>query len=73
VSEGTRRLSLALGILAAAAGVAVGSYVLVSRRRRDAETPPLRTVQEILTDCYGKMREIQRHLGELQGPAAQAS
>jgi hypothetical protein len=45
--------------------VAAASYFFFRRTRAD-EAPKLKNVSEILSDCYSKIREIQRSLSDLQ-------
>ena len=75
MEDGSRRTALVIGAVAAAAGVAIGSYILIWRMRAARQRPgvPLRTVSEILTDCYTKMRDIQSRLTELNAATFQPS
>lgn len=68
-SDSTRRLLITLGALGTAAGIAVTSYYVYRRTRRRApsHTP---NVNELLGECYAKVKEIQRTLADLPGPAA---
>jgi hypothetical protein len=68
VSEGNRKTALVIGAVAAAAGIAVAAALLV-KRRRAMNGPVDRTVNDVVTDCYSKIREIQRHLSELSSGA----
>ena len=71
MERGTRRLAFIVGAVAAAAGVAVASYLYFHRHNEDE--PPLRSVSDVLTDAYTKMREIQSHLTEMHPPNLQPS
>ena len=64
-------MAIIVGAVAAAAGVAVASYFYFSRHAGDE--PPLRSVSDVLTDAYTKMREIQSHLTEMHPPNFQPS
>lgn len=66
MDEGNRRTALMVGAVVLAAGVAIGSYLYWWRLRsvRRVETP-LRSVTEVLNDCYLKMRELQQQLAAL--------
>ncbi len=67
MNEGSRKTALVVGAVAAAAGVAIASYLFAVRSRsRYEDDRPLRNVKEILNDCYVKIREIQNGLTELQ-------
>jgi hypothetical protein len=70
LDRGSKRLALIVGTVAAAAGVAVATYFFL---RRHDDDPPLRSVSDVLTDAYSKMREIQTHLTELHPPEFQPS
>jgi hypothetical protein len=67
VTEDRRRTLLLLGAIVGAAGLAVGAWMM-SRRNNGKDGKADRTVSDVLSDCYDKMREIQSHLSEL-GPA----
>ncbi len=71
MERGSRRLAIILGVVAAAASAAVASYLYFHRRNEDE--PPLRSVSDVLTDAYTKMREIQSHLSEMHPPNFQPS
>ncbi len=72
MNDGRRNTALVIGAVAAAAGVALASYLFVWRARSGrSQQQPLRSVSEVLDDCYTKMREIQSHLQELSGPSLQ--
>ena len=64
-------MALIVGFVAAAAGVAVASYLYFSHRGDDE--PPLRSVSDVLTDAYTKMREIQGQLSDLHPTQMQPS
>jgi hypothetical protein len=72
VNDGRRNTALVIGAVAAAAGVAIASYLFVWRARSGrSEQQPLRSVSEVLDDCYAKMREIQSHLQDLSNSTLQ--
>lgn len=64
--ESGRQTSVLLAFVAAAAGIAVASYLywwrMKSMRQR---SPSLASVGDILSQCHAKMREIQSHLSAL--------
>ena len=64
MNEGSRRLIVVIGAVAAAAGVAVASYIYFRRASRNSHEDS-RDVTDILMDCYAKVREIQANLSEL--------
>ena len=64
-------MAIIAGVAAAAAGVAVASFLYF--RSHAGDEPPLRSVSDVLTDAYTKMREIQSHLTELHPPDFQTS
>jgi len=74
VNEGSRKTALVIGAVAAAAGVALASYLFVWRRRcaQRVVEPPLRSVSEMLSDLQAKMKDLQNHLAELMPPAVQS-
>jgi hypothetical protein len=73
VNEGSRRTALVIGAVAAAASLAIASYLYMWRRRSEPSlSPPLRNVSDLLSDCYAKMREIQSHLSEIQPTVLQS-
>lgn len=65
MSDNNRRTAFVIGAIAAAAGIAVASAILIRNRRAQAAAPTLRSVSEVLSDCYARMRDIQSHLSEL--------
>ncbi len=71
MNEGSRKTALVIGAVAAAAGIVIASGILLRRRysgRSDAGT--LLGVNEVLNECYRKMRDIQSHLSELSAATA---
>jgi|GEM_PF-1441582 len=50
------------GVAAAAAGIVAVAIILQWRERRKSVTGNLRDVQDVLADCYQKIREIEDHL-----------
>lgn len=71
MERGSRRFAFIVGTVAATVGVAVASYLYFSRHGHG--DPPLRSVSDVLTDAYTKMRELQTHLTELHPPDLQPS
>ncbi|MGC8669084.1 MAG: hypothetical protein ACP5VE_13295 [Chthonomonadales bacterium] len=67
-TDPTRRLVFALGALGTAAGIAVTSYYVYRKARRRAQDHKP-DVSELLGECYAKVKEIQRNLADLPGPA----
>ncbi len=63
MDESSRRLVVVIGAIAAAAGVATASYLLIRRAPRSNHAD--RNVTEILMDCYAKVKEIQNNLTDL--------
>jgi len=59
------------GVAAAAAGI-VAVAVIAKWRERSLHnlSATRRSVQEVLADCYGKIREIEEHLPGLPPPNA---
>jgi hypothetical protein len=67
VNESSRKVALVVGAIAAAAGVAVASYVYFGNgRRKSHPVERLRNVSEVLSDCYTKIKELQQHVAELR-------
>lgn len=66
MTDGNRRFALVVGALAAAAGVAVATYVYYERAQRSG-APRLRPVTDVLSDCYTRLRDLREHLADL-GP-----
>ena len=70
MNENSRKVALVVGAIAAAAGVAVASYMFFANDRRTAQTAAVtRTVSEVLSDCYTRIQAIQDHLAELHPSA----
>ena len=66
VRDSGRHTSLLLGFVAAAAGIAVMSYLYWWRTRQMRERPAsLASVGDILSECHARMRDIQAHLSTL--------
>jgi hypothetical protein len=73
VNEGSRKSTLVLGTVAAVAGVAVLSYLLFGRSSRSPEQrQEVRSVSDVLSDCYSKIHDLKQQLSELH-PASMAS
>ena len=66
MNEDRRRTVLLMGAIAGAAGLVIGAF-LFARRRTSTEDDLAadRSVSDVLSDCYSKVREIQSHLTEL--------
>ena len=64
VDEDRRRTALLIGAIIGAAGLAVGAWLFAHRNNGSAPMDD-KSVADVLTDCYDKMREIQSHLTEL--------
>lgn len=64
--EGRQKTYLIVGLVAAAAGVALASYV-AWRGSQPTETPEpeMRHVTDILSDCYAKMRDLETQLAAM--------
>jgi hypothetical protein len=62
------------GVAAAAAGI-VAVAVIAKWRERSLQnlSATTRSVQEVLADCYGKIREIEEHLPDLAPRAVRRS
>jgi hypothetical protein len=55
-----------LGTILLTTSIAVTSYILWTRTRGDqAEAESIRSVKELLDECYVKIKEIQQNLSEL--------
>lgn len=64
--EGRQRTYLIVGLVAAAAGVALASYVAWrGAQPADDKEPEMRHVTDILSDCYAKMRDLETQLAAL--------
>lgn len=72
MDDGDHRVGIVIGAVAAAAGIALISYLIVGRHRRSSE-PAARSVSEVLTDSYAKIREIQQSLADLHPSGFQTS
>jgi hypothetical protein len=70
VDQGSRGTALLFGAVAAAAGIAVVSYLFYLRHhtRRD-DRASLRPVADVLNEVYERMREVRHQLAELPEPA----
>ena len=76
MDEGSHKTALIVGAVAAAAGVAIASYLFLWRKRaieQDHQSLPLRSVSDLLGDCYTKIREIQTQLTEWNPPSFPSS
>jgi hypothetical protein len=64
--EGGKRTSVFVwgSIAAAAAGIIAVAVILQLRDRKKSEVSNLRDVQDVLSDCYQKIREIEDHIPE---------
>ncbi|MCC6728233.1 MAG: hypothetical protein IT208_02730 [Chthonomonadales bacterium] len=73
--QGRSGSAVAVGLIAAAAGVAAVSYILWVRLRSAGErVAPLRSVTDLLDDCYARMRDLREQVMELpDGPLRGAS
>lgn len=67
VNEGSRKTALVIGAMAAAAGIAVVSGLLIRRRRYGRPHESLHSVSEVLNECYRKLGDIQGHLSDIAG------
>ncbi|HSV73400.1 MAG TPA: hypothetical protein VLH79_06545 [Chthonomonadales bacterium] len=67
-----RTTSIVIGIIAAAAGIAMMAYAWRWRLAERAIDPTLRSVSEILDDCYAKVKQLQQSVSHLPGPPAGA-
>ncbi len=56
---------LLVGAIAGAAGLVIGAWLLSRNRVSDTREALDKSVADVLSDCYSKMREIQSHLTEL--------
>jgi hypothetical protein len=66
VGDVNRKAGWILGTLMLTTGIAVASYILWSRTRGDQmDEPSIRSVKELLDECYEKIREIQQNLSDL--------
>lgn len=65
MNEGSRKTALVIGAVAAAAGIAVASGLLIRRRYYARPQETLHSVSEVLNECYRKLRDIQGHLTEI--------
>ena len=75
MNEGSRKTAIVIGAVAAAAGIAVASGLLIRRRRAGTpiDTTALRNVGEVLNECYRKIKDIQNHLSEISPSSLQKS
>jgi hypothetical protein len=67
-SDRNTYLLVAAGVIAAAVIGAVAVVKWPRKRIRELASAPLRDVQEVLTDCYTKIREIEDRIAEM-GPS----
>ena len=65
MNEDRRRTVLLIGAIAGAAGLAIGAWFFARRRANGSDEDLDKTVSDVLSDCYSKMREIQSHLADL--------
>ena len=65
MNEGSRKTALVIGAVAAAAGIAVASGLLIRRRYYGRTEDSIHSVSEVLNECYRKLRDIQGHLSEI--------
>lgn len=69
VSESSRKTGLVLGAVIAAAGIVLASSLYMWRLRAErSETPKTRSVSEVLSDCYARIRQMQADLRALDVP-----
>lgn len=65
---------VSVGIAAAAAGIVVMAAIAQWRTRQNSErnlATHLRDVQDVLSDCYSKIKAIERHLPQFVNSSAQ--
>ena len=62
--EGSKRTGVFVwgGIAAAAAGIFAVAIILQLRDRKKSVAGNFRDIQDVLSDCYQKIREIEEHL-----------
>ncbi len=75
MEDGSKKLGLVLGTIAAVAGIAIASYMVLSHlQKEEEESNPSKSLPEVLTEAQSKIREIQQllsdlHPGPLQSPS----
>lgn len=70
MDKGNRTTSIVIGAIAAAAGVAIVAYLWRWRLAVRGADPSLRSVSDILDDCYTKMHQLQQNLSQLPSSAS---
>lgn len=66
MEDGSKKLGLILGTIAAVAGIAVASYMVLSHLQKEEEdSGPTKSLPEVLAECQIKIREIQQQLADL--------
>ncbi|HXG24829.1 MAG TPA: hypothetical protein VNJ09_09760 [Chthonomonadales bacterium] len=69
MSESSRKTGLVLGAVVTAAGIVLASYLYMWRLRAErSEAPKPRSVSEVLSDCYARIRQMQADLSALGTP-----
>lgn len=69
MSESSRKTGLVLGAVVAAAGIVLASSLYMWRLRGErGEEPKPRSVSEVLSDCYARIRQMQADLSALGAP-----
>lgn len=71
MKDGSSKTAIVVGVVAAAAGVAIASYVYAVRLREAAaeqeHTP--KPVADVLDECFAKLRDLQHNVEDLHAPA----
>lgn len=72
MKDSSQKTALIIGTVAAAAGVAIASY-MITAKLRDVELkdePELRSINDLLSDCYNRIDSMQDHLTDLNDAEA---
>lgn len=64
MEENSRKVALVVGAIAAAAGVAVATYLYFGSNKRQRGVDRMKNVSDLLSDCYVKIKELQRTLSD---------
>ena len=70
MEDGSKKLGLVLGTIAAVAGIAIASYMVLSHfQKEEEESKATMSLPEVLAEAQVKIREIQQQLADLHpGP-----
>ncbi len=68
MSDSSQKTALIIGTVAAAAGVAIATYIIAAKLK-DVElrdTPELRSINDLLSECYNRIDDMQDHLSDVK-------